>query len=207
MVGLTSTIENYFKSLFLNSLYLPASLSYVVLIGLVFLSVALIFKGSTTWKLLFVVLGAYYGYIFASFLLHYIPLSSTPVYLVLIIGIILGALLMTIFVKIALSVGFAALTFFVLLAIYPAYLPEVLVISVLVFAAVYVLYKRVTMVVAGVLGAFLLWFTLLVLGVTSIDAQIIAGILYPLGLYLQVVEKSRKAARSRYYRDYYRARY
>ena len=78
MVGLTSTIENYFKSLFLNSLYLPASLSYVVLIGLVFLSVALIFKGSTTWKLLFVVLGAYYGYIFASFLLHYIPLSSTP---------------------------------------------------------------------------------------------------------------------------------
>jgi hypothetical protein len=76
--SLSTTIENYFRNLLLNNLYVPSSLSYVMMIGLMLLSVALIFKGSKTWAVLFAVLGAYYGYIFASFILHYIPLANTP---------------------------------------------------------------------------------------------------------------------------------
>ncbi len=202
MTSISGQLETYFKSLILNNLYVPTSFSYVMLVGLMFLSIALIFKGSTTWRFLFVALGAYYGYIFSSFILQYIPISNTPEYLVLLIGIVLGALVMTIFVKIALSAGFAALAFIILIGIYPAFLAEVLVVSVLLFALVYGLYSRITMVVAGVMGAFLLWFALIALGLTSLEGQIIAGILYPAGLYLQYIEKSRKKARLKYYRNY-----
>lgn len=207
--SLSTTIENYFRNLLLNNLYVPSSLSYVIMIGLMLLSVALIFKGSKTWAVLFAVLGAYYGYIFASFILHYIPLANTPTYLVLLIGILIGAVLMSVFIKIALSAGSGILSFIILIGIYPGYLPEVLVVSVMIFAIIYFLYKRVTMVVAGIMGAFLLWFVLIILGLTSLEAQIVAGVLYTLGLYLQLVEKSRKKEAYRrtrripqYYQEY-----
>ncbi len=207
--SISTTLENYFRNLLLNNLYVPSSFSYVMLVGLMLLSVALIFKGSKTWAILFAALGAYYGYIFSSFILHYIPLANMPTYLILIIGILIGAVLMSVFVKIALSVGSGILAFIILIGVYPAYFPEVLVVSVMIFAIIYFLYKRVTMVVAGIMGAFLLWFVLIILGLTSLEAQIVAGVLYPLGLYLQLVERSRKKEnyrRSRrmpqYYQEY-----
>lgn len=192
LTGLSSQIVTYLKDLILNNLYIPAGLSYAVLLGLVFLSIALIFKGSQTWKIMFATLGAYYGYIFTSFILRYLPITGEPLYLTMLVGIVLGAVIVTFFVRIALSAGIAALGFFILFALYPADLPIILAACVIVFAITYILYNRVTMVVAGVLGAFLLWFALIVLGLTSIEAQIIAGFLYPLGLYVQMMEKYRK---------------
>ncbi len=209
IASISTSLENYFRNLLLNNMYLPANFSYVFLLGLMLLSVALIFMGSKTWAILFAALGAYYGYIFSSFILHYIPLANTPTYLVLLIGVVVGAVLMSVFVKIALSAGSGLLAFVILVGIYPSYLPEILVICVMIFALIFFLYKRVTLVVAGIMGAFLLWFVLIVLGLTSLEAQIVAGILYPLGLYLQLVERSRKKEnyrRSRripqYYNDY-----
>ncbi len=192
MIGVSSQIVVYLKDLIINNLYIPAGLTYVVLMGLVLLSVALIFRGSQTWKIMFAVLGAYYGYIFTSFIIGYLPVSGEPFYLTMLVGIVLGALIVTFFVRIALSAGIAAIGFFILFAMYPSELPVILAACVIAFAITYVLYNRVTMVVAGVLGAFLLWFALVILGLASIDAQIVAGLLYIVGLYVQMMEKYRK---------------
>lgn len=192
MTGLSSQIVTYIKALLINNLYVPASLSYLVLLGLAFLSIALIFKGSQTWKFMFAALGAYYGYIFTSFIMHYIPISGEPFYLVMLIGIVLGMVIVTFFIRIGLSAGLAAIVFFILFALYPSQLPIVLVAAVLVFGFVYLLYGRITMYAAGVMGAFLLWFALIALGLTSLEAQLVAGFLYPLGLYVQLMERYRR---------------
>ncbi len=184
-----SQIESYLANLLTNNLILPSSLSYLTAVGLIFLSIALMFKGSVTWKVLFAALGAYYGYIFALYIVSYFHSAGTPVYLILLIGAVIGAILMTFFVRVALAGGFALLTYILSSTLYPQYFVISVGVAIIAFMIVYLLYNRVTVMISGIIGAFMLWFSLLSVGLTSIEAQIVPALLFPLGLYLQITEK------------------
>lgn len=189
----SSQLESYLAGLLTNNLILPSSLSYLTAVGLIFLSIALMFKGNVTWKLLFVALGAYYGYIFALYIVSYFHSGGVPVYLILVIGAVIGAVLMTFFVRVALAGGFAFLTYILAGTLYPQSFVISVMVGIFAFIIVYLLYNRVTMMISGVIGAFMLWFSLLSIGFTGIEAQVIPGILFPLGLYLQIMEKHHRA--------------
>ncbi len=185
----TSSLEGYLANLLTNNLILPSSLSYLTVVGLIFLAVALMFKGSVTWKALFVALGAYYGYIFALYIVSYFSSTGVPVYLVLVIGAVIGAILMTFFVRVALAGGFALLTYLLAGTLYPHNIVISIGAAIVAFVLVYFLYNRVTVIVSGVIGAFMLWFGLLSVGLAPIEAQIVPAILFPLGIYLQIIER------------------
>lgn len=186
----SSTLESYLANLLTNNLILPSSLSYLTAVGLIALSVALMFKGSVTWKALFVALGAYYGYIFSLYLISYFNSTGTPTYLMLVVGAVIGAILMTFFVRVALAGGFALITYLLAGILYPGNIVISFGAAIVAFALVYLLYNRVTVIISGIIGAFMLWFALLSVGLSPIEAQIIPGILFPLGLYLQIIERN-----------------
>ncbi len=191
-------LENYLSSLLSRNLFLPPGYSYLAVIGLVALSIAMMFKGKETWNILFIVLGAYYGYLFSLYLVSYLNIANLPVYLIFVIGAVIGAILMTFFVRIALSGGFAFFAFLIVRALYPGNTLLTFAVAIIAFILVYALYKKVTGVIAGIIGAFMLWFSLLSLGLPSLYAQIIPGVLLPVGLYLQFREvKKTKRARPR----------
>lgn len=194
IAGSGNTLENYLSKIISSNFAVPAALSILVMIGLMALSVALMFKGKEAWNLLFIALGAYYGYIFALFIISYFHSSGDPVYLILVIGAVIGAILMHFFVRIALAGGFAFLAFVVARDMFPSIITALFV-AVLAFIIIYVLYNRVTILISAVMGAFLLWFALLSVGLTSLEAQIIPSILFPIGIYLQMTEKSRSKNR------------
>lgn len=185
----SAQLESYLSSLLTNNLVLPSSISYMAAIGLIFLSIALMFKGSVTWKILFAALGAYYGYIFALYIVSYFHSTGTPVYLILVIGAVIGAILMTFFVRVALAGGFALLAYIITVTLYPSEFVVAVMIAIASFVVVYLLYNKVTVMISGVIGAFMLWFSLLSVGLTSLEAQIVPAILFPLGLYMQISEK------------------
>lgn len=195
----TSTLEGYLANLLTNNLILPSSLSYLTAVGLIFLSIALMFKGSVTWKALFVALGAYYGYIFSLYIISYFNSSGTPVYLILVVGAVIGAILMTFFVRVALAGGFALLTYLITATLYPNNFIISAGVAVIAFVLVYLLYNRVTVIVSGVIGAFMLWFSLMSVGFTALEAQIVPGVLFPLGLYLQMIERRSSHRRVAFY--------
>lgn len=185
----TSSLEGYLATLLTNNLILPASLSYLTVVGLAFLSIALMFKGSVTWKALFVALGAYYGYIFALYIVSYFSSTGLPVYLILVIGAVIGAVLMTFFVRVALAGGFALVTYILAGTLYTGSFVISVGVAIIAFVLVYFLYNRVTVMISGVIGAFMLWFCLLSVGLSPIEAQVVPAILFPLGLYLQIIER------------------
>lgn len=195
----------YFPGLF------PHPYSILSLVILFVIGIALIFKGSYSWKFIFASLGAYFGFIFAHYIATVVSVGGLPVDLIYIIGAVIGAVLLTFLVRVFLSLGFSYLAYLVTQTLFPGQFMGAVIVFILVFAVTYVLYNKIVVGIAGIIGAFAIWFTFVNLGMGNILAQLIAGILFALGLFLQMTEKSRgKGKRTQPYnqdRGWYDERY
>ena len=179
----------------------PSSLSILTLMLLLAIGIALMFRGDYSWKAIFAILGAYFGFIFAHYISGIVGTSSFPSVLVYIIGAVIGAILMTFFVRIFLSLGFAYLSYMILQTVFPADFIVTVVIALLMFIMAYLLYNRIIIGIAGMIGAAAVWFSLISIGLPDLPAQIVAGILFVAGIYLQLSERknAHRRGRPRYY--------
>lgn len=183
--------------------FFPANLSFLTLILLLAIGIALIFKGDYSWKMIFAILGAYFGFIFAHYLSSVIGTGSFPSVLVYIIGAVIGAILMTFFVRIFLSLAFAYLSYMILQTLFANDFIVVVLAALVIFVMAYLLYNKIIIGIAGVIGAAAVWFSLISIGLPNIPAQLIAGILFAVGIYLQLSERKRMHRRGpNRYHDY-----
>ncbi len=179
----------YFPGLF------PQPYSLLSLLVLFAIGIALIFKGNYSWKFIFAVLGAYFGFIFAHYVASMVSVGGLPVDLIYIIGAVVGAVLLTFLVRVFLSLGFSYLSYLVAQTLYPGHFVAAVIVFLLVFSVTYILYNKIVVGIAGVIGAFAVWFAFISMGLGNLVAQLIAGILFALGLFLQITEKSRRRGR------------
>ncbi len=177
--------------------FLPSGYLYLSTFLIVLVSIFLIFKGSFAWTTLLMMVGAYFGVIFALYLSKDFSTTSLPLYLILVIGAVAGAVLVKGLIHIALPGAIAFLVYLVGTAVYPNFVYDVIA-GLVAFVIAYALYDRITAVLAAVIGALLMWFALYTAGMNDTVAQVIAATTFVLGLTLQYMEKTRYRRYSRF---------
>ncbi len=171
---------------------IPSSLfgfsSFTIYIILLFIGIALVFAGKTSWKFIMYAMGAYIGFVFASIILIKFNITSLPTFIILMIGAVVGAIL----------VNFAAKAFICLvlggglfLSIYMVTgSPIAAVLGIIVFFISYVWFSRISLYVAAFTGAFALWIAMVGMGIQNLSAQVVAGTAMIGGILLQKYEES-----------------
>lgn len=169
----------------------PDQLSFLYLVLLLALGLALVFIGKKVWKVLFAILGAYMGAVFSISFINYIHYTQIPIPIIAVIGALLGAILLLFLVRLMLSLGFAYIAYLIAESLFAHNFIVAIVAAVIVFVIAYILYKKIIIILAGLLGAVLLWFVFMRFGVSYSISVFIAVIIFAIGMYLQFTEKSR----------------
>jgi hypothetical protein len=172
--------------------FLPSSYLYLTTVMISAVAVFMLFKGKKAWDFTFMALGAYYGFVFALYVTSLVNASDIPIYLIFIIGGVVGAVIMVRLVQVALPAGIAVVAFLVAQQVYPSSLIIDIAVGAVVFGIASLLYNNIKMLLAGMAGAFLMWLNLSVMGVNTDISQVLAGLLFALGLYLQITENKRR---------------
>jgi hypothetical protein len=169
-----------------------------MLVGLLIIGIALIFRGNESWKVIFSAAGLYLGGYFTYNLINYLGYTSVPIVIAVAIGAIIGAVILTFIVRVGLSAGFALLVYLIcidviqLQKLYTLGDYYAIGAAILGFVVAYVLYKDFVHVVAGIIGAFAVYFSLVKLGVAPFYAEIAAAAAYIAGVALQEYEKQKR---------------
>ncbi len=171
-----------------------------VLIILLLIGIALAYRGSESWMLIFVAFGAYVGFIIALYISSLFSITNSPVYLILAIGAVMGAILMLFFVRILISGALAFAFFMILYAVIGVNLIIAGLIGIVIFAVAYFFNKRLIIYIAAILGSMAIWFALFNMGLSNIISQLIAILIFISGIYVQLREKE-KSSNSYYYRE------
>ncbi|MHB8361027.1 MAG: hypothetical protein ACYDAO_05480 [Thermoplasmataceae archaeon] len=171
-----------------------------VLIILLLIGIALVYRGSESWMLIFGAFGAYVGFIISLYISSLLNISNSPIYLIMAIGAVMGAILMLFFVRTIISaiLGFAGFTF-----VYVAFGLNIIIaglIGIVIFAVAYVFNRKLIIYIAAILGAIAIWFSLSNMGLSNILSQFIAIIAFISGIYIQTREEE-KGNNRYYYRD------
>lgn len=180
----------YFPDLF------PHPYSLISLLVLFAIGLALMFKGNYSWNIVFGALGAYFGFILGHYITTFVTVQPVPDMLVYAAGAVIGAIVLIFMVRVFLSLSISYLAYIAIATLFPGDILTGGIVFLAVFLVSILLYHRIVMGIAGVLGAFITWFVLLHLGVSSFPAQVITVIMLILGLFLQYSE-----SRSRHGRD------
>lgn len=191
MSDVTALLDKYAGSIVKVFNFLPAPYLYLSSLIIVLIGIFLCFKGSTAWDVMFILVGAYFGVIFSLYIARVFTSSSFPLYLVLVIGAVAGAILVRALVRVGLPLAMGFLVYLISASVYPHFVTDV-VAGVVAFALSYILYKRITMVLSAVVGALMIWFALYSAGMDNTAAQIIASLTMVSGLVLQYMERYRK---------------
>ena len=171
-----------------------------VLIILLLIGIALVYRGSESWMFIFGALGAYIGFIIALYVASLLSITNSPVYLILAIGAIMGAILMLFFVRILISASLAFAGFIALYVILGINLIIAGLLAVAIFGIAYFFNKRLIIYIAAILGAIAIWFALYNLGLSSVIAQLLAILAFISGIYIQLREKE-KGSNNYYYKE------
>ena len=171
-----------------------------VLIILLLIGIALVYRGSESWMLIFGAFGAYIGFIIALYVASLLSITNSPVYLILAIGAVMGAILMLFFVRILISASLAFAGFIALYVILGINLIIAGLLAVAIFGIAYFFNKRLIIYIAAILGAIAIWFALYNLGLSSVIAQLLAILAFISGIYIQLREKE-KGSKNYYYRE------
>ena len=171
-----------------------------VLIILLLIGIALVYRGSESWMLIFGALGAYIGFIIALYVASLLSITNSPVYLILAIGAVMGAILMLFFVRILISASLAFAGFIALYVILGINLIIAGLLAVAIFGIAYFFNKRLIIYIAAILGAIAIWFALYNLGLSSVIAQLFAILAFISGIYIQLREKE-KGSNNYYYKE------
>lgn len=167
------TIYHYF-SIHLN----PEEALLLLSFGLV-----LIFFGSKLWRILTVLIGAVFGYIFyMGYIYKFIPQSYSVI--AIMITIIISAIMAGFVARIALSI-LLSLTVFYIISIFSNTLVGVIafIISFIIF---YILYKKIIIFISTVIGSWMIFTALLALGADVLISSIVSFILLIIGLIYQL---------------------
>ncbi len=170
---------------------LPDNLSFLYLILLLALGLALIFKGKTVWKILFGILGAYIGGVFSLSIMDMLHYTKIPVLIIAAAGAVLGAIVLLFLVRLSLSAGFAYITYLVVSLLSGHNFIVAIVAALIAFSVAYILYNKIIVILAGFIGMVILWFVFLRFGVSDSVSVLLAVIIFAIGMYLQFTEKSR----------------
>lgn len=170
---------------------LPDNLSFLYLILLLALGLALIFKGKTVWKILFGILGAYIGAVFSLSIMDMLHYTKIPVLIIAAAGAVLGAILLLFLVRLSLSAGFAYITYLVVSLLSGHNFIVAIVAALIAFSVAYILYNKIIVILAGLIGMVILWFVFLRFGASGSVSVLLAVIIFAIGMYLQFTEKSR----------------
>ncbi len=167
------------------------NLSFLYLILLLALGLALIFKGKTVWKILFGILGAYIGAVFSLSIMDMLHYTKIPVLIIAAAGAVLGAILLLFLVRLSLSAGFAYITYLVVSLLSGHNFIVAIVAALIAFSVAYILYNKIIVILAGLIGMVILWFVFLRFGASGSVSVLLAVIIFAIGMYLQFTEKSR----------------
>lgn len=185
-----STIEYYlYHWVYFPSIF-PHPYSLVSLIVLFAVGLALLFKGNYSWNAIFGALGAYFGFVLGHYVATVVSIGPVPPILASIAGAVIGAILMIFLVRVALPLGISYTAYLAVQTVYPGHLITGGIVFLAVLIATLVLYKKIVIGIAGVIGAFLVWFTFINFGIPRTTAVIISAIMLGLGLFLQLNEKN-----------------
>ncbi len=193
----SSSSGGYLSSILSLLNILPPQYLYLSSVLLIAVSVFLIFYGFRAWEALMISIGAYYGFVFALYISTLVNFGNMPLYLILLIGAVIGGIVFRALVKYAISIFFAIIAFMIAASAYPGNLSMAVLAALVAFTASYFAYKRITSLLSAILGALLLWFGLTAVGINTVMAQVVAGILMVSGIYLQITEKRRKEEKTK----------
>ncbi|MCL4328348.1 MAG: hypothetical protein M1151_05510 [Candidatus Thermoplasmatota archaeon] len=188
----SGNVGSFLSSIYSLMYFLPSSYLYLTTVMISAVAVFMLFKGKKAWDFTFMALGAYYGFVFALYVTSLVNASDIPIYLIFIIGGVVGAVIMVRLVQVALPAGIAVVAFLVAQQVYPSSLIIDIAVGAVVFGIASLLYNNIKMLLAGMAGAFLMWLNLSVMGVNTDISQVLAGLLFALGLYLQITENKRR---------------
>ena len=198
-----NTLAHYLR--FVN---LPPQYAWLGPVIIFLFSLALLFSGKRTWRVMTAAIGAILGYeLFTLYVVSYpavhtfIIAHALPMPLIDMIVAILSAVLFGAIVEgaIVLAIGYAA--FYLSSYFAPYILPYVspyyhyapiylwVTIGFIVGFIGIILYRRITMYIAAALGAFGIWYTMALVGLSAQNATYIAAILLFIGLYYQSHKK------------------
>lgn len=173
--SITTTILQY-----ANLSFIPAQYRWLVPIGIVFIGLLMLFRSRDTWKFLIAAIGAigtyyaveHYGakYYSAIMVAHGIPLYIVPL-----IAAIIGSILLTVLVRFALSAGIGYAAFMYLGVHYK--LDIAITVSVVIGAVAYYLYNKIITILARFVGAFMLFFGLVMMHVPENTAAMVMAVL------------------------------
>ncbi|MEM3811977.1 MAG: hypothetical protein QXX98_03285, partial [Thermoplasmata archaeon] len=125
---------------------LPANLSFLYLILLLALGLALIFKGKAVWKILFGILGAYIGAVFSISIIDMIHYTKIPVLIIAAAGALLGAILLLFLVRLSLSAGFAYIAYLAVSLLSGHNFIIAIVAALIAFSVAYILYNKILVI-------------------------------------------------------------
>ncbi len=192
----TAITLQYLKNLFLSAIAVPTGLTaletQLLFVALLAIGIALMFRGNKSWKVVFTAAGLYLGGYFSYNIVKYLGYTSLPILIVIAIGAIIGAIVLTLAIRIGLSLGFAYLIYLISIDYIGLTLYYAIGAAVVGFAIAYVLYKEFVHVISGIVGAAAGYYALIKLGITSLIAESLVAFLYVVGVTLQEWEKRRR---------------
>lgn len=183
-----SSLHNFLSYMKLPGI-VPNEVSFLYLIILLALGLALVFRGKTVWKIVFAIVGAYMGAVFAISIMNSIGYTKLPEPIIALIGALIGALLLLYMVRFSITLGFAYIAYLISEYLFLHNFLVSVIVAIIVFVIAYIYYNKIIIILAGILGATLLWFAFIRLGASYSEAFLIAVILFAAGTYLQFREK------------------
>ena len=183
------------EQMFLNSVYIPKNLPpaelQLIMIGMLVIGLALVMRGGLTWKLVFTAAGAYFGGYFSYNLYYYLPLTQVPVLGFVLAGALIGAAIFFFAARIGLPASSAYIAYVLLRTLTLLPFSDIIIIAAVVFIIAVILYKDLVIIIAGILGAVAIWYSLYKLGLPQLAAELISGVLFVAGVTFQYIARKR----------------
>ncbi len=205
---MVTSLLTYFSGLIHQSISLPGGLTSMelslVLLGLLIISVALMFRGNDAGQIVFSVAGLYLGGFFAYNTYGYLNIGSVPIYLAIALGAILGVCVMTFATRVGLAIGFGMLVYLLTAEYYPVQFYSAALTGAIAFVVALMLYSRFVHVIATTVGAFSFYFAMLRLGVFATRTVVIAtAVLFVAGVAFQELDRRRRDRKLEQSRTHY----
>ncbi len=185
---------------YLTLSYIPEQYRWLVPIGLLFFGIAMLFFTKPVWKLTIAGIGAAGGYFAtekfaAPFIAPFLQAHGIPVYLIALIAASLAAVVLYVVVKFAIAGAFGYGAFLAYAHFYPPvsdkdYVIGIL-ISVVVFAFVYFLYGKLSILLGKTIGTVMVFFALVSLGASTQVAVAVAIILLIVSIFMMMHGKEK----------------
>lgn len=186
-MSVTSLIMEY-----ANLSFIPPQYRWLVPISLVVVGILMMFRSRDTWKFLVAAIGgfgSYYavvkygqGYYAPILMAHGIPLYTIPL-----IAAVIGSIMLTVFVRFAISGAIGYGSFMYLGRHYSLDIAITAAVAIAGFS--YYLYNKIILVLARFIGAFLLFIGLVFMHIPDMEAALIMAVLLILSMLWLVAKK------------------